>query len=130
MSTKKPSPTSAGTTTPDPLSVVAQYIRDTLFPKRQSTKSNDLPTTALAKETMEKYRNYFPGGTIAFKIPRDARDKEPSHWYHSIEDTTLLFVQWELNFPGIKLNCTKVDCSGEFIHSSSEFSKNGNLYIY
>jgi hypothetical protein len=111
---------------PSPLIYVVKYLRENYFPSRLNNDSNKLPETTLTVAMMKKYASIFPPGTMEFTIPKESRLIKPSPWYHSIEGTKLLFVQWELNFPGVHLGCTC--CSGELIHDRTNFSKNFELF--
>jgi hypothetical protein len=113
---------------PTPIICITKYLRDNYFPSRLSNESNTIPDTALTNIAMNKYNLLFPPGCMEFTIPRENKLIQPSPWYHSVEGTKILFVQWELNFPGIYLGCTKADCCGELVHDRTNFSKNSELF--
>lgn len=107
--------------------LMVQYIQQH-FPTGFKSGSNELPSTERAKEALEWYKRHFPNGTATFTFPGDDKSKRPSPFYHSIEGTSIVFLNWELMAPNIKLCCTKEECSGCLIRTRSDFSKCQKLH--
>jgi hypothetical protein len=112
---------------PTPLLHIAKYIKKHYFPPRRNNTSNEIPTTEQGKSAMDKYNALFPTGTMEFIIPKENRVIAPSPWYHSIEDTKIIFVCWELNYPNLFMPCTTSQCGGELIHERSNLSNREDL---
>jgi hypothetical protein len=113
---------------PEALLHIARFIKDNYFPPRLTGGSIGIPDTRLAKAAMIRYEQVFPSGSIEFSVPRASRLETPNPNYHAIEGVKLLFVHWEVNFPGIKLTCPDVDCGGELVRDRSELSKKATLF--
>jgi hypothetical protein len=115
-------------TCPPPIIMIAKYLRDNCIPPRMSTDTNDCPITPQSVQAMTNYSSIFPTGNLEFIVPKEAKTETPSPYYHSIEGHKLLFVFWELNYPGINLRCTKDNCQGSLIHDRTNFSKDADLF--
>jgi hypothetical protein len=93
---------------------------------------------ALAKfveETMLKqklcpqkaYEALFGDGTMTIRAP--ASKMVPiDPLYHSFVGQKLLYVDWELRFPGIQLPCPNSNCNGRLKKDRTNFSKNKVLF--
>jgi hypothetical protein len=113
---------------PKTIITIAKYLRDNCIPPRMPTDSNEIPNTPQAKTAMENYCLLFPEGNMEYCVPKESKAVSPSPFYHSIEAHKLLWVQWELNYPGINLCCTAEGCQGSLVHDRTNFSKDGVLF--
>jgi hypothetical protein len=115
-------------TCPQPILIIAKYLRDNCIPPRMNTDNNDIPDTPQSLLAMENYKILFPTGNVEFTVPKHSKAVPPSPYYHSIENVKILLVQWELNYPGIALRCTQDTCPGSLIHDRTNHSKDGDLF--
>jgi hypothetical protein len=84
---------------------------------------NEVPDTNRAREAMNWYQWHFKNGTATFTFPSDDKSKKPSPFYHSIEWMKVIFLNWELMVPGLKLCCTHPEWRGLLIQNHSDFFK-------
>jgi hypothetical protein len=111
---------------PEPIVFMMRYIQSH-FPDRFKSGSNEVPDTDRAREAMNWYQRHFKNGTATFTFPSDDKSKKPSPFYHSIEGMKVIFLNWELMVPGLKLCCTNPECRGLLIRTRSDFSKRCTL---
>jgi hypothetical protein len=114
---------------PLPILAVAKFISERVVPKQlSSSTTNDHVLNSRANRQMAKFHRYFPPRKLEMIIPRWTGDGCIDPNYCSIEEQKLLYVHWEVGFPGLKLNCTRDGCTGHLIHDRTNFSKNKNLF--
>lgn len=82
------------------------------------------PRSKAATRDLPTYKGAFPPGTLGFTFPRDDKTQQPDPNYSQLEGVTIYLVRWELNIPGIHLQCPT--CThGEMIHQQYDFKHHG-----
>jgi hypothetical protein len=119
---------------PAAIGLLVDYICS-LFQHRKPTNSahSATPETVAKQEAIEKYRAFFPAGSLAFTFGMDVNDKnDPSPHYHALEGQSILHVDWKLAFPAVDLlcyNCMHTRSMKEhLVHDRTNFSKSRQLF--
>ena len=118
---------------PAAIGLLVDYICS-LFQHKKPTHSAHSATleTAAKQEAIERYRAFFPPGSLAFTFGMDVNDKNASPHYHALEGQSILHVDWKLSFPAVDLlcyNCKHVLNKKEhLVHDRTNFSKSKQLF--
>jgi hypothetical protein len=107
-----------------------------LFQHKKPTNSANYatPETLAKQEANEKYRAFFPPGSMVFTFGMDMNDKNepPSPHYHALEGQSIVHVDWKLAFPAVDLLCYNCkhssDTKAHLVHDRTNFSKNKQLF--
>jgi len=95
--------------------------------KRKASPDSLLPNTKMFREAHAVYSDFFPIHTAIFTFPEDTTGK-PSPAYHCLAGQQIMYLDWQLCFPGTALPCPKCG-RGFLIHKQTNFMKNkGNLF--
>jgi hypothetical protein len=117
---------------PDAIGFMVDYICS-LFEHRKPTSTTATSQTAHKQEANEKYRAFFPPGSLSFTFGMECNVNEPpSPHYHALEGQSILQVDWKLAFPGVNLLCFNCkhfrNATQHLIHDRTNFSKRKKLF--
>jgi hypothetical protein len=118
---------------PDAIGFMVDYICS-LFEHRKPTSTTATSQTAHKQEANEKYRAFFPPGSLSFTFGMECNVNEPpSPHYHALEGQSILQVDWKLAFPGVNLLCFNCkhfrNATQHLIHDRTNFSKRKNCFL-
>jgi hypothetical protein len=112
---------------PPAVGLMADYICGLLEHRRPADTSEPLPTTILMEEAIHNYRQFFAPGKLDFTFPSAAAEAgAPSPYYHALQETTIMLVDWKLAFPNQSLRC--YTCKNTLEHERTNFSKKRSLF--
>ena len=90
-----------------PLGMAVTYMVGLFDHHKAKDTSKPLGSTEMTDHAVLAFRKLLKPGEIEFKFPVDTTRETsgPSRYYHSLEGTTLLYVDWKLAFPDQALIC-------------------------
>ena len=111
---------------PLPICAVVNYLAENIFPKRLPKAAQMTPS---AQAKLESCANLFDKGTMSFTLPVLPRNGQPiPSSYHMIESQAIIYVAWEIHFPGLRLACPHASCSGELQRDRTNWSVKKKLF--
>jgi hypothetical protein len=99
---------------PTVVGVMFDYICGLFEHRKPSDTSASLPTTLAMQESIHTYHQFFMPGKLDFTFPCDVAEKDaPSPYYHALQDTTIMVLDWKLAFPNLALQCYNCKNDGD-----------------
>jgi hypothetical protein len=122
----------------NPIAFAIAFIMKTIFDlasmKKKSSTADPLPDSMAFNSALQKFRTIFPEGQMEFEFPMDL-SCPPSPYYESVQGEKLLYVDWKLMFPELKLvcyECAKKGLHGKhncyLQHGRTNYSKDNRLF--
>ena len=94
--------------------------------RRQKNPDGILPVTEEFEEQIERYYEFYPMHSCSFQFPIDLEANGSPH-YHQIEGQTIIYLDWQLSFPNMRLPCPH--CSNAaLVHERTNFGKSKSLH--
>jgi len=110
---------------PTSIALIVEHILSEFEHKRK--KTGPTPLTLKSVEANQKYHHYFPPQQCAFTIPPVPCNQNPDPNYHSIQGSTIYYIDWSMSHPNVDLYCPKCK-SRSLQHTRTNFKKNRNLF--
>ena len=98
--------------------------------RRPQSIDGVLPFTPGFLRAYDKYKKFFPPQTCLFEFPKQATSSlnPPSQYYDQLEGTSILYLDWQLMFPQMRIPCPDCVDAGRFSTSASGSANNCFLY--
>jgi hypothetical protein len=120
---------------PAGISHMVHYIMGEFSHRKTKKAGFDEPKTAAYLQSQRGYRQFFAPSEITFTFPSEAYTKLPSPYYHALQKTSYIHVDWEMSHPGTALycyECKKKEPTNEdppkLLHDRTNFTKNRHLF--